>query len=90
MDACVSANTFKAFACFLFVRRPSLTSASSPLLISLAFQTTLPLIGFAEVPLIPIQLRAVREVVRATWSTEAMREDWWSKWWSWVGGPVWR
>ncbi|ORY74988.1 hypothetical protein BCR35DRAFT_306382 [Leucosporidium creatinivorum] len=70
MDACVSANTFKAFACFLF--------------------TTLPLMGFAEIPLMPIQLQAVREVVRVTWSTEAMREDWWSRWWSWAGGPVWR
>lgn len=27
MDACVSANTFKAFACFLFVRRRLLSSA---------------------------------------------------------------
>lgn len=88
MDACVSANTFKAFACFLFVRR--LSSASSLVLTTFTLQTTLPLIGFAEIPLIPIQLRAVREVVRATWSTEAMSEDWWSKWWSWAGGPVWR
>jgi hypothetical protein len=55
-----------------------------------ALQTALPLIGFALVPLVPIQLAAVREVVAATWSTDQMNKEWWSRWYSWVGGPVWR
>lgn len=53
-------------------------------------QTTLPLIGFAEIPLTPLQLRAVATVARSTWWTPSMHKDWWSHWYSWLGGPVWR
>ncbi|GAA5908329.1 uncharacterized protein JCM6883_004349 [Sporobolomyces salmoneus] len=48
------------------------------------------LLVVALVPLAPLQYRAFREVIATTWRTEKMREDWWSRWYSWVGGPVWR
>ncbi|GAA5892177.1 hypothetical protein JCM6882_005716, partial [Rhodosporidiobolus microsporus] len=41
-------------------------------------------------PLAPLQYRAAREVLRQTWNSGLLREKWWSKWWSWAGGPVWR
>jgi hypothetical protein len=50
----------------------------------------LPLIGHAIIPLVPLQLAAVKEVRAATWGTEWMEEAWWSRWYSWAGGPIWR
>ncbi|GAA5922361.1 hypothetical protein JCM1841_003083 [Sporobolomyces salmonicolor] len=48
------------------------------------------LLGVAFVPLAPLQLRAFKEVVATTWDTDWMRQCWWSRWYSWAGGPVWR
>ncbi|BGP12456.1 Palmitoyltransferase swf1 [Rhodosporidiobolus nylandii] len=48
------------------------------------------LLVVALVPLAPLQYRAVREVVQQTWGTSFMRELWWSPWYGWAGGPVWR
>ncbi|GAA5990132.1 hypothetical protein JCM5350_002517 [Sporobolomyces pararoseus] len=48
------------------------------------------LLGVALVPLLPLQIRAFREVISTTWETEQMRIGWWSKWWSWLGGPFYR
>ncbi|GAA6022563.1 hypothetical protein JCM11491_005600 [Sporobolomyces phaffii] len=48
------------------------------------------LLVVALVPLVPLQLRAFREVVATTWRTERMHREWWSRWYSWAGGPVWR
>jgi hypothetical protein len=50
----------------------------------------IPLIGIAIIPLFPLQLAAVRTVVHATWNAEWMVETWWSHWYSWAGGPIWR
>lgn len=50
----------------------------------------LPLIGFAIIPLVPLQLAAVKEIIAATWSEAWMENIWWSHWYSWAGGPVWR
>ncbi|GAA5972640.1 hypothetical protein JCM11641_002950 [Rhodosporidiobolus odoratus] len=44
----------------------------------------------ALVPLTPLQLKACREVIQQTWSTPFMQDRWWSRWYSWAGGPVWR
>lgn len=51
---------------------------------------TVALVGVAIVPLAPLQLAAVSEVVSATWDLEWMHENWWKNWWSWIGGPVYR
>lgn len=48
------------------------------------------LLSVALVPLAPLQLRAFKEVIAITWGTKEMSEDWWRRWWSWAGGPVWR
>ena len=50
----------------------------------------LPLIGLAIIPLAPLQLAAMKEVRATTWRTEWMEQVWWSKWYSWAGGPIWR
>lgn len=47
-------------------------------------------LGLGLLPLAPPQWVALREVVRATWSSDAMVKNWWSRWYSWLGGPVWR
>ncbi|GAA6046593.1 hypothetical protein JCM3770_006227 [Rhodotorula araucariae] len=44
----------------------------------------------ALVPLVPLQWRACREVVRETWWSDEMRNGWWSGWRGWLGGPVYR
>lgn len=49
-----------------------------------------PLIGIALIPLIPLQLAAIQEVVGKTWYTSYMEDIWWSKWYSWLGGPIFR
>lgn len=48
------------------------------------------LLVVALVPLSPLQYRALREVIATTWDTAEMKQEWWSKWYSWAGGPVWR
>jgi len=49
-----------------------------------------PLVGIALVPLVPNQWAAVKEVRAATWATAWMDHTWWTKWYSWAGGPIWR
>lgn len=50
----------------------------------------IPLIGFAIIPLLPLQLAAIKRIVETTWYTDILSEIWWSRWYSWVGGPIWR
>ncbi|KAM0793358.1 hypothetical protein ACM66B_000813 [Microbotryomycetes sp. NB124-2] len=53
--------------------------------------SALPLIGVAVLPLLPLQRRAIKSVVRYTWSTAEMQRMWWGRpWLSWAGGPAWR
>ena len=47
-------------------------------------------LGLGLLPLAPPQWVALRKVVRATWSSDVMVKKWWSRWYSWLGGPVWR
>lgn len=47
-------------------------------------------VGLGLGPLLPQQWRALRTVVGLTWSSETMSEEWWRRWYSWLGGPVWR
>lgn len=47
-------------------------------------------LGLGLLPLAPPQWVALREVVRTTWSSDVMVKKWWSRWYSWLGGPVWR
>ncbi|GAA6058523.1 hypothetical protein JCM10212_006962 [Sporobolomyces blumeae] len=48
------------------------------------------LLGVALVPLAPLQLRAFREVIDTTWTSDALEQAWWGRpWRSWLGGPVW-
>ncbi|BGP28558.1 hypothetical protein JCM10296v2_000294 [Rhodotorula toruloides] len=48
------------------------------------------LLSVALVPFVPLEFRSAREVVRTTWNTAELREEWWSRKLSWAGGPVWR
>ncbi|KAM0748105.1 hypothetical protein T439DRAFT_382588 [Meredithblackwellia eburnea MCA 4105] len=48
------------------------------------------LIGISIIPVTPLQYAAVKEVVRKTWETEWMYENWWRRWYAWAGGPVYR
>lgn len=47
-------------------------------------------LGLGLLPLAPPQWVALRKVVRETWSSDVMVKKWWSRWYSWLGGPVWR
>ncbi|BGP21401.1 proteophosphoglycan ppg4 [Rhodotorula toruloides] len=48
------------------------------------------LLSVAFVPFVPLEYRSVREVIRTTWSSGELAEQWWSRKLSWAGGPVWR
>ncbi|SGY35278.1 BQ5605_C002g01746 [Microbotryum silenes-dioicae] len=95
MDACIAIESIKPFFCFLVVCLANLESAdgfpSSPLHTFVHFfsgQAAVLLIGISIIPLLPIIYEALMRVLETTWDSVELRERWWDRKLSWIGGPV--
>ena len=57
---------------------------------TLFLAAVVPLIVVAIAPLIPLVYAGLCTVLRTTWHGEELAMRWWSRWYCWLGGPVFR
>ncbi|KAI7946667.1 hypothetical protein MJO29_011194, partial [Puccinia striiformis f. sp. tritici] len=78
--------------CVWFAQCISITNTLKPFIQVLILGATAILTG--AIPIYPIVLQHVRQVIRLTWSAQSsgdtLRKIWWNRWWGWAGGPVYR
>lgn len=48
------------------------------------------LIGLGVIPVLKPFYNSLLAVRKYTWDTDYMHRIWWSRWYSWLGGPIWR
>ena len=66
-------------------------SLPSTLFPFLSFLTLVPvLFSWAYLPLLPLAWRHARAIASFASASQVLREKWWSRRRSWIGGPIWR